>query len=352
MEDVAVTLNLLSAEPDDSLFQKWFGKFKEEMEKIHGKYAKKCEDNGLTPSRNPMISGWQTWDTPDHDGFMTKLRFSQMQLKAFCCKLQESLTIQYKGRFDFNNLPSDKESYYQSVSMINQLCEDPAALALFQRSFQKFDAKGMTFTLCGAGSSKVHVNKYILGHAKLKRHGNGKPVNQGDLKREKQRLISWGKDLDARARDLERQRTFKRDASKDVSYDGDKIELKTLLLEQHEQGRTLGIGSTITCGKGKGGFMRGTRKRYTGQTGIVLNVDTTFKLKQPVLVHWDGSTSTKKGEEIGDYTDWTNCLVTKIEPPQRRRRRMAQREFSDRRDSPVMTRLLEEIVAAQDNQDD
>merc|ERR1711964_130808 len=30
-----------------------------------------------------------------------------------------------------------------------------------------------------------------------------------------------------------------------------------------------------------------------------------------------------------------------------RRRRMAQREFSSRRDSPVMVRLLEEIVAAQ-----
>jgi len=32
-----------------------------------------------------------------------------------------------------------------------------------------------------------------------------------------------------------------------------------------------------------------------------------------------------------------------------RRRRMAQREFSDRRDSPVMVRLLEEIMDAQDN---
>merc|ERR1711964_59228 len=30
------------------------------------------------------------------------------------------------------------------------------------------------------------------------------------------------------------------------------------------------------------------------------------------------------------------------------RRRMAQREFSSRRDSPVMVRLLEEIIAAQD----
>merc|ERR1711964_22636 len=33
------------------------------------------------------------------------------------------------------------------------------------------------------------------------------------------------------------------------------------------------------------------------------------------------------------------------------RRRMAQREFSDRRDSPVMTRLLDEIIAAQSAQD-
>jgi len=32
-----------------------------------------------------------------------------------------------------------------------------------------------------------------------------------------------------------------------------------------------------------------------------------------------------------------------------RRRRMAQREFSSRRDSPVMVRLLEEIIAAQDD---
>merc|ERR1711964_956695 len=31
-----------------------------------------------------------------------------------------------------------------------------------------------------------------------------------------------------------------------------------------------------------------------------------------------------------------------------RRRRMAQREFSSRRDSPVMVRLLEQIIAAQD----
>merc|ERR1711964_836389 len=35
-------------------------------------------------------------------------------------------------------------------------------------------------------------------------------------------------------------------------------------------------------------------------------------------------------------------------PPTRERRRMAQREFSSRRDSPVMVRLLEEIIAAQD----
>jgi len=38
-----------------------------------------------------------------------------------------------------------------------------------------------------------------------------------------------------------------------------------------------------------------------------------------------------------------------VKAPEMIRRRMAQREFSDRRDSPVMTRLLEDIVAAQDD---
>jgi len=33
----------------------------------------------------------------------------------------------------------------------------------------------------------------------------------------------------------------------------------------------------------------------------------------------------------------------------RRRRRMAQREFSSRRDSPVMVRLLQQIIDAQDD---
>lgn len=37
------------------------------------------------------------------------------------------------------------------------------------------------------------------------------------------------------------------------------------------------------------------------------------------------------------------------DPPRDGRRRMAQREFSSRRDSPVMTRLLEEIIDAQDD---
>merc|ERR1711964_278107 len=35
--------------------------------------------------------------------------------------------------------------------------------------------------------------------------------------------------------------------------------------------------------------------------------------------------------------------------PRHGRRNMAQREYSNRRDSPVMTRLLQEIIDAQDN---
>merc|ERR1711964_768136 len=44
-------------------------------------------------------------------------------------------------------------------------------------------------------------------------------------------------------------------------------------------------------------------------------------------------------------TQLTDEFLASLEPV--RRRRMAQREFSNRRDSPVMVRLLQQIVAAQ-----
>jgi len=52
------------------------------------------------------------------------------------------------------------------------------------------------------------------------------------------------------------------------------------------------------------------------------------------------------------YSDWMQLFKARPDLGRKARRRMAQREFSDRRDSPVMTRLLEEIIAAQDPQDD
>merc|ERR1711964_220115 len=47
----------------------------------------------------------------------------------------------------------------------------------------------------------------------------------------------------------------------------------------------------------------------------------------------------------------TNCKITHVKQllENDSRRRMAQREFSDRRDSPVMVRLLQEIIDAQDD---
>merc|ERR1711964_961424 len=105
-------------------------------------------------------------DTPDD--FMKVLSPGQLQLQAFCIKLKETLQEQYKTGFDFHNLTSDKEGYYQSANIIDNLCEDPQALVMFQQSFaklgKKFDPTKITISLCGAGSSKVHVNKYILSH--------------------------------------------------------------------------------------------------------------------------------------------------------------------------------------------
>merc|ERR1711964_853310 len=55
-----------------------------------------------------------------------------------------------------------------------------------------------------------------------------------------------------------------------------------------------------------------------------------------------------KGEGSEDRVNNIADIIKRVDACSMRRR-MAQREFSDRRDSPVMVRLLEEIVAAQDD---
>merc|ERR1711964_344324 len=74
-----------------------------------------------------------------------------------------------------------------------------------------------------------------------------------------------------------------------------------------------------------------------------------------ILVEWGGSKNKKRAHEsietkrkiIAYQRTRTGSLDQ--EGAMDRRRRIAQREFSSRRDSPVMVRLLEQIIAAQDD---
>jgi len=69
------------------------------------------------------------------------------------------------------------------------------------------------------------------------------------------------------------------------------------------------------------------------------------------LVEWTGKDIDEKPiEGINSREEWSNDVVYPIRLE--KRRRMAQREFSSRRDSPVMVRLLQQIIAAQDPKDD
>jgi len=61
------------------------------------------------------------------------------------------------------------------------------------------------------------------------------------------------------------------------------------------------------------------------------------------------SKSPRRPSQISTGAHSTSSAQGTVSPRTPDRRRMAQREFSSRRDSPVMVRLLEEIVAAQDN---
>jgi hypothetical protein len=105
----SISLNVIAKakQISEQKYNRWFERFKEEMEKIHGKYAKVCKANGITPKAPEQLkfSAWQTWDTPNIE-FMKpthcfkQLRPPQVQLRAFCFKLKESLTQEYKGKFE------------------------------------------------------------------------------------------------------------------------------------------------------------------------------------------------------------------------------------------------------------
>merc|ERR1711964_185908 len=95
--------------------------------------------------------------------------------------------------------------------------------------------------------------------------------------------------------------------------------------------------------------------RESGEVGTVTyqppSKDRTGKKqgRLTVCVEWSGKD--RNGKKFEDGHDgsrgFTQCLVIAYSRP--KRRRMSQREFSNRRDSPVMVRLLEQIIDAQDD---
>merc|ERR1711964_41441 len=242
-------------------------------------------------------------DTPDD--FMKVLSPGQLQLQAFCIKLKETLQEQYKTGFDFHNLTSDKEGYYQSANIIDNLCEDPQALVMFQKSFtriaMKFDPTKIAISLCGAGSSKVHVNKYILSQ-------RGDSVGKKALAPPASLATA-----DVQTFELSSRRRRSRNKSIDFKPATYVVNL---------------TNATVTQGFKKSGKQD------------ALPIADCFK---DVQFHDDnGKENGKTGK-----TAYIARVIQKLgkEWPCKRRR-MAQREYSSRRDSPVMVRLLEEITEA------
>merc|ERR1711964_456567 len=124
----------------------------------------------------------------------------------------------------------------------------------------------------------------------------------------------------------------------------------------------LPVGTRVTCAEAmtmtryKG--EKGTKFEKTivaaGETGIIVgrgkNSQNDYKMS--FRVKWDGGPfkNAKGNREMTDkHSGWINdkCNISGYALKAARRRRMAQREFSDRRDSPVMVRLLQEIIDAQ-----
>jgi len=111
------------------------------------------------------------------------------------------------------------------------------------------------------------------------------------------------------------------------------------ILELYEE-RTIKVGTHVICAESKDGILK-------DEVGIV-----SFCKSKKVQVRWTGKNCDGIVIDRRPPTGYATCKVSGYKIKLDERRRMAQREFSSRRDSPVMVRLLKQIVAAQDNQDD
>jgi len=114
----------------------------------------------------------------------------------------------------------------------------------------------------------------------------------------------------------------------------------------------LGYHMVKLCRNHKGGYPRGNRKWWFddnyNQSGKALGQVTFQQLEELINSGIDSG----RAIQVHNGRDWvpvaTDGHLRELTGTTGMRRRMAQREFSNRRDSPVMTRLLEEIIAAQD----
>merc|ERR1711964_184478 len=108
-------------------------------------------------------------------------------------------------------------------------------------------------------------------------------------------------------------------------------------------------GSEVICAREEIDDKTNTIRRAIGEVGRV-SWPTYKKIKGKktlkVCVEWTGKDRYGKEKTKGSRGFFDNCLVI---AHTKKRRRMAQREFSNRRDSPVMVRLLEQIIDAQDD---
>merc|ERR1711964_922845 len=310
------------------------GVFKTQIDGIHKNYAELCPANAeFTPQLEKCsFSGWQTWDTPDD--FMKVLSPPTWQLQAFCIKLRETLHKEYKTKFGFHNLTSDKEGYYQSANIIDNLCEDPQAAVMFERSFanlgKKCDPTKITISLCGAGSSKVHVNKYILSQSVGKKALAPPPPARAAPAEMSFQLFSKCEVLDGKyTKSKFEGKTWTVFIDGTVKAPNCKSEDGMLLVEE------------VSCRMGRQVTIKlksNSRCRAQEQTHYI---SVKKSAKEELIKFLNYITLSAKRKAGLDKQ--IEIVVTKLSS---KRRRMAQREYSSRRDSPVMVRLLEEITEA------
>merc|ERR1711964_370049 len=136
-----------------------------------------------------------------------------------------------------------------------------------------------------------------------------------------------------------------RHRSNATHYQYKKLEPPISIKKLFRQGK-IGVGSRVVCTQSKyKGLNPFNREciRQKGEVGLV-----TAASKKAVRVQWFGHTI-RQGKAAAEGSEGpTTSKISAYTEPKETRRRMAQREFSSRRDSPVMVRLLEEIIAAQD----